>query len=388
MCKVKIQFKRTGSKILTSVFIGDIHIGAFEPEVMWKHLESDFIKKIEMLPKIDILFIAGDLFDKLISMNSPHAMVFMMFRSALFKLAKEKGFIIRIVIGTDSHDHKQPLLMLEGNDDVDIKVFDKVTSEKINGYDILYVPEEYIKDQDKYYGEYFEQKYDIIVGHGTFKETSFGRKKSLMYSSPVFDSKQFSNMGKLVVFGHIHNAVQLQHNVFYTGAFDVWEHGQDENRGFLYTTYDKVTGNFKVFPIYNESCRKYKQISIDRYLDSMEVGELEKFIMEFKKSENIYKLNVICNNRESVVGKILALKSDLSFEKDIKVIVKDTIKESGNEELEDMDFKDLPFGYLYEESLSKYDKTSLFIKDTQNKDVSADEIRYLLETDILDILDE
>ena len=60
-------------KALIMVHIGDIHFGAFDSERLYKELKYEFIKKIKRLPRIDLLSINGDLFDRDLSMNTNHA---------------------------------------------------------------------------------------------------------------------------------------------------------------------------------------------------------------------------------------------------------------------------------------------------------------------------
>ena len=110
-------------KALIMVHIGDIHFGAFDSERLYKELKYEFIKKIKRLPRIDLLSINGDLFDRDLSMNTNHAYYLMRFLDDLYKLAR-KGFIdkIRIIKGTKSHDHDQ-LDSIIIPEDIDIKIF-------------------------------------------------------------------------------------------------------------------------------------------------------------------------------------------------------------------------------------------------------------------------
>jgi DNA repair exonuclease SbcCD nuclease subunit len=238
------------------VVIADIHIGKREDVFgLYKELQFfiDFVKKKD----INFIVIAGDLWDRKVSINSPFATYANLFIRNLIDLKKP----IIIVKGTFSHDLYQYDIFKDLIDKKLIYYYDIVNEIEICNMKCLIIPEEYIDNKEEYYNKYFIKKYDACFGHGMFTfagaYTEFANFKK---NKIMFTVKDFNNVSGMVDFGHIHNHIK-KGNVEYTGSFSRDDFSDENPKGFLYREYDTskhklIKGEF----IENKNAPIYKTI--------------------------------------------------------------------------------------------------------------------------------
>lgn len=251
--------------------ISDIHFGAVPAEDLYFQLKEKYINYLKKKENLDIIFIAGDLFHSLIMVNSKHFKSFLLFLNDLFKIAEEKNTKVRIIKGTDSHDHNQLdyIRPMMAKYNIDIRLITTVEKEEMfDNLKVLYIPEECVTNPTEYYKEYFEDNYDIIVAHGLVPETCFSAKTQesgiTMSKAPILDSKVLMNICKgPILFGHIHSATIIKEKIFYSGSFSRWKHGEESAKGFNHITYKPETGEFLVEFIENDYAKKYNTLEID-----------------------------------------------------------------------------------------------------------------------------
>ena len=100
--------------------ISDIHVGAMDLDKLHNEYLELFIKKIQSMKKLDFLIVCGDFFHKKFYLNDRETTVAYIMLKELVLACKEKGAIIRIVYGTESHDCDQyNILSL-------LKIYDKI----------------------------------------------------------------------------------------------------------------------------------------------------------------------------------------------------------------------------------------------------------------------
>ena len=136
--------------------IADIHFNAVKADRLFYQLNECFLNYLRE-HRVDIVVIAGDYYDSIVSLNSATARASMEFMTQLVKIAEITGIkYIRIIKGTSSHDNNQleNLRLFENNHKVSVKIFDTVTREDIDNFSFLFIPEEYMKDVGEYYGEF------------------------------------------------------------------------------------------------------------------------------------------------------------------------------------------------------------------------------------------
>ena len=152
--------------IFTTVTIADIHFGAIPANKLYDELKSTFIKYIKN-HHVDMVVIAGDFYNSLMSLNSPSALSATQIISDIIESAKENNIrYIRIIEGTLSHDNFQikQFSIFEKIDGIDFKIITEITTEVIEGMKFLFIPEEYGKSMNEY--KYFldvpKKYYDMI----------------------------------------------------------------------------------------------------------------------------------------------------------------------------------------------------------------------------------
>lgn len=252
-------------KELTMVYLPDTHIGAnvLSPFVLYETVLLEIVSKIQRYPKkIDVIFIAGDLFDSKFPEDSDEVEVAKMYIDDLYKLCSK----VVIFKGTDGHDRDMLNLLrpltkfgavyeldtskmerqlinkvksmkelviagktddiiddlqklsnnltsrLQEKSDNEIYIFEKPTIMDIKGYKVLVCPEVY-DTSDEYMTSLFDEFPDIVCYHGMMEgaiEHYHESKTALIYNRSITLSN--ANLKKVKLFtvsGHIHGRVSL-----------------------------------------------------------------------------------------------------------------------------------------------------------------------------------
>lgn len=202
--------------------ISDIHFGAMDCTQLLNELNL-FLEYLIGLERLNLIIIDGDLYDKKLSLNSEHTLAAFHFMTKLTNIAKDKEAKIRIIKGTLSHDNNQLENLMMFSDVCDFKIFNSLETEVIDDVKILYIPEEYIEDED-YFEQVYSQDADLCFGHGMIKEAAFvGSKQEsaiTLKKAPIFDTdKLLENIKGIVMFGHIHNRMKIKERFYYCGSY-------------------------------------------------------------------------------------------------------------------------------------------------------------------------
>ena len=137
-------------QLIKYLVISDIHLGhnINRTEYIVNNLR-DYIFKNKKFKDLDIIFIAGDIFDRLLNPSSNDMIVSCVWLTELVKFCKERKIKLRILEGTPSHDWKQAKLISniieKLNIEIDYKYVDTLFIEDMEdlGLSILYIPDEY-----------------------------------------------------------------------------------------------------------------------------------------------------------------------------------------------------------------------------------------------------
>jgi hypothetical protein len=166
----------------------------------------------------------------------------------------------------------------------------------VNDVKVLYLPQEYRGSID--YSQIFQERYDLIVGHGPISSMVNAPCKSTQYEI-LHSAEQLSDISKLCVFGHFHGYTDFGNNVYYTGPWLRWKYGEDEPRVFFF-----CTDEFNVETVPNEFALEFITIHIYSCEElrgwlSKELTSPHRFIIHCKSGElneyhgimNAYKNN-------------------------------------------------------------------------------------------------
>lgn len=196
------------------------------------------------LVKCDILFIGGDFFHTLLSLDSLAGHTAVTIINELIQLAIEHDFLIRVVRGTYSHDRDQLRLFKARKADTEdrVKIHETVAVEHIEKYNIkvLYLPDDLPNDSipeiHKYLADSQIKEVDFILGHGYFDHML---PHTMPHKPPnTYNYNTFADIVKgLILFGHVHTS-SVYKNIIGGGSFDRTAHGEEESKGFYTISYN------------------------------------------------------------------------------------------------------------------------------------------------------
>lgn len=220
--------------------ISDIHLGHRRTLTGEICDRMDDLLTVDFLKTIDVLFIVGDLFDRLLTFGSQEALRSMGWGSALLERCRDVGCAIRILEGTRSHDYGQShfftyLAKLIG-DDLDFRYVSQLSIEYMSKHDvnILYVPDNWKTTADEVWTDVNE----VLTAHG-LKEVDIGMvHMGFEFQLPVIqkdtaDSARYQSIVKYAInAGHIHIPNQNK-QILVQGSFDRLVHGEEHDKGFM-----------------------------------------------------------------------------------------------------------------------------------------------------------
>ena len=115
-----------GNRVIVST--ADLHFGSIDPKVTYQILKEQFIDKIRLLPKLDIIAIAGDIWERKYMANSDPITYGTLFMGDVMQVAREKNASVIVVMGTREHDADQLRLFYHyrNNPEYDIHIVEQI----------------------------------------------------------------------------------------------------------------------------------------------------------------------------------------------------------------------------------------------------------------------
>ena len=371
-------------KSYTGVVIADIHMGAIKADILAEELDSIFIKYIECMKSLDFVMIAGDLFDTKLALNSKHTKRLFSFMKKLMNLCIEKDAKLRIIYGTEYHESNQlSTLQFLMKSKCDVKIYETVADEELYpDFNVLYVPEEYIKDIDEYYKDFFNNKYDMVIGHGMVNEVAFASKiqtsEVTMLRAPIFNTKKLLDICKgPLFFGHIHKHQCIRDRLYYVGSFSRWCFGEEEPKGFMKVVYTPETKEYTTDFIENTKAKSYNTMVVDYNNTTDDMN----YVLNMINSVEYDKLRIIFNIPENHENPLLLssmITDTFSKYKDIKIVINNNYKEKRKKMEQELKKLQLTFDFMMDDGMSVEEKICKFIKIKYNIDISIDEMREYL----------
>ena len=231
------------TKKIKELVISDIHlVHRRTPSI---HIINNIIKYvlIESNKDVDIIYIAGDLFDRSFEVGNEEYLLILDFLKILLDYCHQYDIMLRVLEGTPSHDWKQPRTLVELNnireEPIDFKYFSALDIEYIEKFDryILYIPDEWTTDHKVIERDVAERmrehgitQVDTAILHGQTLHQVAGIPdfKPLAYDENYLMSivKGFTHIG------HVHTS-SLFGRVSAQGSFDRLKHGEEEDKGYV-----------------------------------------------------------------------------------------------------------------------------------------------------------
>lgn len=269
------------------IVTSDIHLG--HSKTPTKHIIHSFKNTIltHSNSDIDILFISGDLFDKLLDLNSKEVQYIIEFFNYLLNYCLQHDILLRVLEGTPGHDWQQSNLLVKLNDirqhKCNLKYFKALDIEHIDRVDkyVLYIPDEWTNTHSELEAQ-IKQKLnehnitnvDIAILHGQFKYQLVGKK----YSGFHFEEQYFLNLVKgYIHVGHYHIYSFLD-RIIANGSLERLAHGEESDKGYV-----RVHDNSYTF-MPNEFSYTYKTLNIT---PSITIEKLDRLIYKYDKGSYI-----------------------------------------------------------------------------------------------------
>lgn len=251
--------------------ISDIHLG--HPRNKTEDIVEALIAFFDNFTtdfKLDILFLAGDVFDNLLDFSSPESNLATIWAARLMKYCGRLNIKLRVLKGTPSHDWDQPeifnTLAKAAKFPVDMKYVNSLSIEHMDdlGINVLYVPDEWRSDPSVTYDEVKAllvqdqlQQVDIAIMHGNFGY----QLPPQATKAPRHDEEKYLSIVKYFIsIGHIHTST-VYSRILAQGSFDRLAHGEEEPKGGMLCTIYKE-GHGEYYFIENKRAKVFKTINL------------------------------------------------------------------------------------------------------------------------------
>lgn len=296
--------------ILRAAGTGDVHLG--HPNTPTKHIADNVLRmaKERMEEGIDVFFLCGDVFDRLLRLGSEDSLEAIFFAIELLKLCVIYNVKLRVLRGTPSHDWEQSAMftVLNASSGIgaDIKYIRDLHVEYIGDLTVLYVPDEWNETSEKTLAqaknlikETGRSQVDIAIMHGQFEFQLPEIVKAQKHSSAEY--RKLVRGPILINHVHKHNSFK---NIIAPGSPDRLVHGEEDAKGIVSFVYDSDTGKYKWKFHKNHNAKIYKTIycgdmDVDQALQLIDetVAKLPKFsairISARKKDPILFNLDAV-----------------------------------------------------------------------------------------------
>lgn len=277
-------------KRIKYIVLSDIHLGhrkTTTSEIVANLAE--FFDNYKSRSDLDIIFIAGDLFDRLLDFTTDDMTEAMLWMSRFMGFCARNNIKLRVLEGTPSHDWKQSSLfntVLKVRDiPMDFKYVDSLSIEHMEdlGLSVLYMPDEWDVSTDKIYDDVLElmlkdqiQQVDIGIFHGMF---AYQAPPMATKISKHDESRYLSIVRYFINIGHVHT-FSVFDRIIAQGSFDRLGHGQEEPKGGVEVVIDPYGENSFTF-LENRFAKLYKTLVLKNGTIEFAIKQIEQFIKGF-----------------------------------------------------------------------------------------------------------
>lgn len=274
--------------VLSDLHFGNPRIDATELFRKLKHYAYPQIKKSHLV------ILAGDIYDRLLTVNSKSYLYTMQFIDDLFRMSDDTGCQIRLLHGTYSHDRDQlDVFHTLASPHTRYKIIKEISSEVITDFQngasrldpsiqlrIGYIPDNLpyrevsavIDNLNKSMTVTNITHLDLLIGHGTFAHTL---PDNIPLPPLTFTLDTFKDVvDGIIVMGHIH-VHSHKSNVYYCGSFERMSHNEEEYKGFY--SFDWSNKQWRAKFIHNEEATPFVSVN----LTEMDVAQVTRQYIDF-----------------------------------------------------------------------------------------------------------
>lgn len=258
-------------KSIRYLTLSDIHLG--HP----RNKTHDIIRALDLFfdgyssrTDLDIIFLAGDVFDRLLDFSMIDIPEITFWVNRLVDYCARNKIKLRVLEGTPSHDWGQSEIFntMEKvlTNQVDMKYVKTLSIELIKdlGLSVLYVPDEWNASTDKtleevkaLLNENHLPQVDIAVMHGNFAY----QLPIQAVKAPRHNETEYLSLVKyFITIGHIHTH-SVYERILAQGSFDRLAHGEEEPKGGIECVIHP-DGRGEFFFIENKEAKIFKTITL------------------------------------------------------------------------------------------------------------------------------
>lgn len=236
---------------------------------MIQSLDKSIIRS-GLLKYIKVLFLAGDVTDRLLSMNDEAVPQIDRWAVRLLRACKAHGVALRVLEGTPSHDRQQSKRIEDLHDmlelQCDFRYIDKVEIEFLEcvGVHVLYIPDEAhdtTTETKNVVSALLQAKglthVDLAIMHGYFPhQLPYDTKEGSYHDLAFYESI----VRYWISIGHVHTRTRVG-KALAQGSHDRMSHGEEEAKGYVLATCRNPSGDDAWF-IDNEDAHSYRTIEV------------------------------------------------------------------------------------------------------------------------------
>ena len=288
------------TKAVHIAVISDIHLGHKRNKAVniIRNLDKCFSNN-KTLAGLDIVFLAGDVFDELLHLDDPSVGHIKLWIARLLRRCYQLKIKVRVLEGTPSHDRKQSILFVtlneinskSGDKLCDLKYIDILDIEYIEEYNmnILYVPDEWGTSAqdclDQVKAKLSEKNLaavDCSIMHGMF---GYQVPAGLTHL-PHHDEEEYLNLTLGPIFiGHIHEHSTYS-RIIAQGSADRLSHNEEEPKGYIKATIEPDL-TFTATFIENKDAAIYKTITIQTDDITQALMHIDESLRDIPAESNI-----------------------------------------------------------------------------------------------------
>lgn len=279
----------------------DVHLG--HPVMTTEHVVMNLRRAFpdnDDTAKLDIIFIAGDFFDRNLTLSSVVIDVIRPYIRDLLMLCKKHNIKLRVLKGTPSHDWEQSRLFTHINElmsiETDVKYINTLDIEYMEEYgiNILYLPDEWrystAQTQNEIVSLLAEKQLtqvDFTIMHGQFKH----QLPRVTHDKVQFhDADFFLSITKyFVIVGHIHFQSQFE-RILSSGSFDRSTHGEEKPKGH-YRIIIKPNNRHDIYFIENKYALKFITLDVTDLDVENIYGEVAKLVNKYPRGSHFRLLS-------------------------------------------------------------------------------------------------
>jgi hypothetical protein len=314
-------------KPINYLVISDIHLGSCQNKA------SQIIKNLllyfdnyQNTHKLDILFLAGDVFERLLEFPSPDSTEIIFWVHRIISFCREYSIKLRVLEGTPSHDWKQSKIFetinLLSPVQADVRYIDKLSIEHMPDFNlyIIYVPDEWSESSEETFQQAKKQladfgitHADIAIMHGLFTyQLPFASVKNFAHS----ETQWLSIVKYFISIGHIHT-FSVFDRIVAQGSIDRHAHGEEEPKGgVLFNIHPTELSRFRF--IENKCAAIFKTINIKVETIEEVISLISKKTQKWPKNSNCRlrakKGHIIFSSFEELKKRFI----DIKLTKDVK----------------------------------------------------------------------